>query len=94
MVISYVLRLRTDALFEGCFVGEVEEVASGRRRRIASMEQLAAFVRSTMADRGGATAVPRAGAGPGAGVAGEPLAGAPGSCEAEPRAEPVAELSW
>jgi hypothetical protein len=61
VIISYVLRLRTDALADGCFVGEVEAVASGQRRSIASVEQLAAFVRSTMADQLSVSSAARAG---------------------------------
>lgn len=48
MVISYVVRLRPDALADGRFVGEVEAVTSRQRTRIRTLEQLAAFILATM----------------------------------------------
>lgn len=48
MVISYVLRLRPDALVDGRFVGEVEAVTSRQRRRISTIDQMAAFILATM----------------------------------------------
>jgi len=48
MMISYVVRLRSDALAEGCLVGEIEAVASRQRRSIASIDQIAAFVSETV----------------------------------------------
>lgn len=51
MVISYVLRVRPDALAEGHFVGEIEAVASQERARFRSVDQLKAFVLSTMDDQ-------------------------------------------
>lgn len=49
MLISYVVRLRSDALSDGRFVGEVEAVTSRQRRSIRNIDQLAAFVLATMA---------------------------------------------
>jgi hypothetical protein len=49
MLISYVVRLRSDALTDGRFVGEIEAVTSRQRRSIRNIDQLAAFVLSTMA---------------------------------------------
>lgn len=49
MLISYVVRLRSDALADGRFVGEVEAVTSRQRRSIRNIDQLAAFVLATMA---------------------------------------------
>jgi hypothetical protein len=49
MLISYVVRLRSDALSDGRFVGEIEAVTSRQRRSIRNIEQLAAFVLATMA---------------------------------------------
>jgi hypothetical protein len=48
MVISYVVRLRPDALADGRFVGEIEAVTSRERTGIRSLEQLAAFILATM----------------------------------------------
>jgi hypothetical protein len=42
--VSYVLRLRSDHLAEGKFVGEVEGVATGLRLPVRSVEQLLDFV--------------------------------------------------
>ncbi len=62
MVISYVLRVRPDALTEGCFVGEIEAVASQERARFRSVDQMKAFVLTTMDDQvcSGSTARQRA----------------------------------
>jgi hypothetical protein len=49
MLISYVVRLRSDALVDGRFVGEVEAVTSRQRRSIRNIDQLASFVLATMA---------------------------------------------
>lgn len=49
MVISYVLRLRPDALADGRFVGEIEAVASRQRRSIRTVEQMSKFILATMA---------------------------------------------
>ncbi len=49
MLISYVVRLRSDALADGRFVGEIEAVTSRQRRSIRNIDQLAAFVLATMA---------------------------------------------
>lgn len=50
MYVSYVVRLRTAQLQRGSFAGEVVAVASGRRFGIASIEQMAAFLRRTCAE--------------------------------------------
>jgi hypothetical protein len=59
MVISYVLRLRPDALVDGRFVGEVEAVTSRQRRRISTIDQMAAFIISTMGSQVSATTTAR-----------------------------------
>ena len=59
MVISYVLRLRPDALAEGRFVGEVEAVTSRQRSSIRTIEQLAAFIVATMPKQVTAAAMAR-----------------------------------
>lgn len=51
MHISYIVRLRSEALAEGRFVGEVEAVTSRQRQRIRNIEQFTAFVRATMASQ-------------------------------------------
>lgn len=48
MLISYVVRLRSDALADGRFVGEIEAVTSRQRRSIRNIDQLATFVLATM----------------------------------------------
>jgi hypothetical protein len=48
MVISYVVRLRPDALADGRFVGEIEAVTSRRRTSVRSIDQMAAFILATM----------------------------------------------
>ena len=47
MFVSYVLRLRSNYLAEGKFVGEVEGVATGLRLPVRSAEELVAFVLET-----------------------------------------------
>lgn len=47
-MISYVVRLRPDALADGQFVGEIEAVTSRERARIRTLEQLASFIYATM----------------------------------------------
>ncbi|MGH9087469.1 MAG: hypothetical protein ACRDYZ_05070 [Acidimicrobiales bacterium] len=47
MLISYVLRLRPDALADGRFVGEIEAVTTRRRRSVRSVDQVASFVLQT-----------------------------------------------
>jgi hypothetical protein len=49
-VISYVLRLRPEEVADGRFVGEVEAVASRRRRRIRTIEQITSFILATLAN--------------------------------------------
>jgi hypothetical protein len=44
---SYVVRLSIEPLAEGRFVGEVEDVETGRRCRISSAEDLLRFVTAT-----------------------------------------------
>ena len=44
MLISYVLRLRSDELAAGRVVGEVEAVANGHRFVVRSLDQLLAFL--------------------------------------------------
>jgi hypothetical protein len=51
MLISYVLRLRPDALADGRFVGEIEAVTSRQRSLVRNVDQVAAFVLSTMPDQ-------------------------------------------
>jgi hypothetical protein len=48
MLISYVLRIRPDALADGRFVGEIEAVTSRERAPIRTVDQVAAFVLATM----------------------------------------------
>ena len=48
MVISYVVRLRPDALADGLFVGEIEAVTSQDRRAIRTVEQMTEFILATM----------------------------------------------
>lgn len=61
MSISYIIRLRPDALSEGRFVGEVEAVSSTERRAVRTLDQIAAFILETRqhqadeSDRGGWT---------------------------------------
>lgn len=47
MVISYVVRLRPDALADGRFVGEIEAVTSRERASVRSLDQMAAFILAT-----------------------------------------------
>lgn len=47
MFISYVVRLRADALERGRFSGEIEGVATGQRFSVGSFEQLGAFIMET-----------------------------------------------
>lgn len=47
MFVSYVVRLRADALERGSVSGEVEGVATGQRFNVGSLEQLAAFIAET-----------------------------------------------
>ncbi|MGH9110395.1 MAG: hypothetical protein ACRDY3_13230 [Acidimicrobiales bacterium] len=67
MLISYVVRLRPDALAGGRFVGEIEAVATRQRAFVRSLDQVAGFILQTVPAEGPATA-------PGAG---RTLAGAP-----------------
>jgi hypothetical protein len=48
MVISYVVRLRPDALSDGRFVGEIEAVTSRQRSSVRTLDQIAAFILATM----------------------------------------------
>lgn len=59
MLISYVLRLRPDALAEGRFVGEIEAVTTRRRSSIRSVDQVAAFILGGTPAREVATEHPR-----------------------------------
>ena len=47
MFVSYVVRLRTPELARGAFAGEVEGVATGRRHKVTSLEQVGAFITET-----------------------------------------------
>jgi hypothetical protein len=47
MSISYVLRLRSDALADGRFVGEIEAVSDAQRRVVRTIDQMAAFILET-----------------------------------------------
>jgi hypothetical protein len=47
VLVPYILRLRSNYLAQGKFVGEVEGVATGQRIPIQSVEQLIAFVLET-----------------------------------------------
>lgn len=47
MLISYVLRLRPDALADGRFVGEIEAVTTRQRRSVRTVDQVAAFILQT-----------------------------------------------
>lgn len=51
MVISYVLRLRSDALDEGSFSGELEAVTTRERIAVSSFEQIADFIFATAASQ-------------------------------------------
>jgi hypothetical protein len=59
MVISYVLRLRPDALADGRFVGEIEAVTSRQRTSIRTMDQMATFILATMPGQVTATVAAR-----------------------------------
>jgi hypothetical protein len=48
MLISYVVRLRSDDLVGGRFVGEIEAVTSRQRVPIRTIDQVAAFILETM----------------------------------------------
>ncbi len=48
MLVSYVVRLHTDSLGEEEFTGQVEAVASGRKCGITSLDDLMAFVQTTI----------------------------------------------
>ena len=50
MFVSYVVRLRSAQLRRGTFAGEIVGVASGRRYKVASLEQIAAFIKRSYAD--------------------------------------------
>jgi hypothetical protein len=50
MLVSYVLRVHTDRVGRKDFAGEVEAVASGRRSGVKSLQELMAFVQSTIDD--------------------------------------------
>ncbi|HEY1733421.1 MAG TPA: hypothetical protein VGG23_03155 [Acidimicrobiales bacterium] len=47
MVISYVLRLRSDDLANGRFVGEIEAVATRRKGPVRNADQITVFVLDT-----------------------------------------------
>jgi hypothetical protein len=47
MFVSYVLRVRPEALKEGRFSGEVEAVTTGQRFAVRSVDELMAFVLET-----------------------------------------------
>jgi hypothetical protein len=47
MSISYVLRLRSDALADGRFVGEIEAVSDAQRQVVRTIDQMAAFILET-----------------------------------------------
>ena len=49
MLISYVLRLRPDALAKGRFVGEIEAVTTRERSSVRTIDQLADFILGTSA---------------------------------------------
>ncbi len=50
MLVSYVLRVHTDRVGPREFAGEVEAVASGRKSGVKSLQELQAFVQSTIDD--------------------------------------------
>ena len=80
MVISYVLRLRPDALADGRFVGEIEAVSSQERTRIRTIDQMTGFILATMESQvcSGSTARERVMAGSGGDEGdGRPLEGGP-----------------
>lgn len=81
MVISYVLRLRPDALADGRFVGEIEAVSSQERTRIRTLDQMALFILDTVDSQvcSGSTARLLALEAPGEDDAGDgPFGGGPG----------------
>ena len=47
MLISYVLRLRPDALASGRFAGEIEAVSTRDRRSIRALDQVTSFIIET-----------------------------------------------
>lgn len=47
MLISYVLRLRPDALADGRFLGEIEAVTTRQRHAIRTVDQVEAFILQT-----------------------------------------------
>jgi hypothetical protein len=47
MLISYVLRLRPDALANGRFAGEIELVSTRERRSVRALDQVATFIAET-----------------------------------------------
>ncbi len=51
MVISYVLRLRSDDLAGGRFVGEIEAVATRRKAPVRDADEITAFVLDTAASQ-------------------------------------------
>ena len=51
MVISYVLRLRSDDLADGRFVGEIEAIATRRKAPVRNADQITAFVLDTAASQ-------------------------------------------
>jgi hypothetical protein len=48
MLVSYVVRLHTDRVGQEDFAGQIEAVASGRKCGITSLEDLMAFVQTTI----------------------------------------------
>lgn len=48
--ISYIVRLRPDALRQRGFTGEIEAVTSGNRHAFGSIDQVVSFVLETMDD--------------------------------------------
>ena len=77
MVISYVLRLRPDALADGRFVGEIEAVTSRQRTSIRTIDQMATFILATMPGQVTATVAARHGAADDADGLDEELFGGP-----------------
>ncbi len=54
MLVSYVLRVHPDRIGREAFAGEVEAVASGRKCGVKSLQELKAFVESTVDDESAA----------------------------------------
>lgn len=55
VLVSFVLRLRSEELERGCVVGRIEHVASGRQQAFADLDEVARFCLDTI---GGPSGIP------------------------------------